>query len=490
MDETVPKRLKFRWLALGGILVLAPWIVMYAVLSAYVGAPTLGSVAIWLCVASVAIGVPIAVAAHVNRKVLRGLALSRERDGLVCPRCHGRPAIAPGQPPCCRHAPPDWSHDDYRQWWRSIATGAVPPLTMPVVAPRREGWRAFAPGFGVLTMGSVGLLTRALPGGAWDSVSIIEAILPFAVWGYGMDLFGRGVGGWRPGRSACAACGYLKVPGTTSRLCPECGANWTLQGGTRLERGPKDPRYVTAGIVCYLIGFAIMLMPMIFGGPSVLRRFQSTNGLIYAATAGGIVGGTVNNAAWTELNRRTLTPAEDRRLFHAVLDQRRRRAFMLGPPALFVSTYLASGNANDEDILRHRREAFTPRLAHPATARVGEEVVVAFGGTRHEEFLPPAVGVTIHRGWIRFEDEPEPPPHGGSGAWTLEIGQRKALPELRLRSDRAGERRFIARYWFVARSYGHLAKPIEWNEDGTPVLPTDALWAEPIDLEGTIRFEP
>lgn len=487
MDETVPKRLKFRWLALAGSLVVAPWIVMYAVLSAYVGAPTLGSVTIWSCAYTVVLGVAVVLGRRVRRSVLRGLALSRERDGLVCPRCHGRPAIAPGEPKCCGRAPTDWSHDDYREWWRSVATGAVAPHAL--AGPRREGWRAFVPGIGALAMGLAGVLFGALPGGAWDTVSVIEAVLPFAFWGYGMDLFGRGVGGWRPGRTACAACGYLKVPGTTSRLCPECGANWSLQGGTRLERGPKDRRFIAAGIACYLIGLALMLTPF-FGVVSPLRRLQSTSALIAAATTPGVMARNTNDAAWTELNRRTLTPAEERLLFHAVLDQRRHRAFMFGPPAVFVSTYLTAGNANDEDIRRYRREPFTPRLVHPSTGRVGEEIVVVLEGERHEEFLPPAVGVTIHRGWIRFEDEPEPPPHGGSGAWTLEIGQRKALPELRLRSDRAGERRFIARYWFVARSYGHLAKPIEWNEDGTPVLPTDALWAEPIDLEGTIRFEP
>lgn len=485
-SDAIPRRPSI-WIAAIALVAAALPLVIIVVVLAYVG-PTgfpMGPFAF-------AIGGPLLVVIPVmvfalrkSKWAVRGLVLSRERDGLVCPHCHGRPATSANEVACCRKAPRDWSEDDYRAWWQSMAKGDAHAVSLPTNDESRlHRWR---PGIMTLTFGSLGLVTRVIPYSTWDVVTIIESCGPWILMGYGSDLGSRGFGGWRAGRVVCAACGYPRHAGTTAFRCSECGNDWTRRLGVKLERR-KQPRLIAAGIAAMLLGLLFMVQVGFFGS-AWLRRMQTTSGLIRAATDSSPGGFASRNGAWTELNRRQLSPAEQTRLFHAILDHRLRSLAVFGQPNLFVNAFLASGLATEADLRRLRVESFTPRLDHSAIAEVGEPITITVGGQRHEEFLPPAHGVAVYLGGAWFDGE-SAPSAGGRGHWTLEIHQGKDQPVVELRSSSAGKRAFTVRLWLVARRFGLLQNPIDWNSDGTPVLPPDGLWAEPVDVRGSIVVRP
>jgi hypothetical protein len=476
-------------LAVALVAVAAPWVLMWLVLG-------MGSLGALLALALSFLLTGGLLAAHWWtwsarwRRVSEGLAQARERDGQVCPMCHQTPATSPDAPRCCRAAPTGWDADAYRAWWQTVRDrGIMDHSLWSAFGDARSRWRTWRPGTMTLLWPALGLFgplaTGSLPVDAWEWLLLLA---PRAIFGYGFDLFIRGFGLVRFGPLACAQCSY-PLAGSSAPKCPECGSAWRAPGGSVSQR--RAPRWSLAatGLVIAVLG-GTMWWHLTMGGGAWIRRFQPTASLILVAANNGPSTFIPSDAAWRELARRTLVPAEESTLFDALLDGRSRSSFMSALPRNWVTAFLAAGKASPAQLARWRRGSFVPELTAPAAVRVGEPIPIEIRGEHMEQLLPPAVGVAVHLGTVGFEGDPPSPPKGGPGAWTLEISQRKTIPSAELRSDVPGVREIVVTVWLVARPYGQLSKPVEWNADGTPLLPPDGLWAEPIELRRSITVGP
>ncbi len=325
--------------------------------------------------------------------------------------------------------------------------------------------------------------------GATDAVSWILLLVPRTLLGYGIDLAGRGVGGWIGTERVCKQCSYPTFGSMSSERCPECGNAWRAAGASRRNRGPSRPRFFVVGGAVAIVGLVLM-WHWSMGGGAWLRRMQPTTGLIRAATSTGSNSPLLRMTAWSELGQRTLTAQEETALFDAILDLRKTQLNLPGTEDTWVLAQMAAGNATPAQIARWRRESFEPQVELPASVRTGETLRIEIHGEHVAPLLPPACGVTVHLVGAWFDGAEPSLATTTTGAWTLDISQGRATPTIDVVSDRSGARELVIRLWLVARGYGALKQPLTWNADGTPILPADALWAEPIELRRSVVVAP
>ena len=432
---------------------------------------------------------------HRERAIERLLVEQASRDSQVCPWCGGTPTVTPTRTPattpCCRRAPKSWTAADYRAWWGLVAASG-----------RNAGAVAWPRGDQLLSV-----LGRWLPGTQtlfWTGLAMLPAsdatpldpivlallLGPKVLIGYGLDLAGRSTISVLTGPRVCSRCSYPCVGEPRPQRCPECGQSWLLATGTKAGSRQVDRPLLTAGMSILVAGALLQFAQLSAPVGRWLRSIQPTSSLLRVAAANGPGTMVDSDAAWAELAKRTLSPAEESLLFDQLLVVRRQSAFMSPSAKTWAQGYLARNLGSAEQLRRWRTESFEVTLEAPSSVRVGEQVRLRVTGTHHEELLPPAVGVTVHLGGVRTEGGVLLAPGGGRGFWSLEISQRKTVPEIDLVFREPGTHELRVRLWLVARSYGYLTNPIEWNEDGTPVLPADALWAEPVDLRHPITVLP
>lgn len=472
------------------------WLHLGIAAGAYVVVEALAVVVLWRTLTA---GVPralgIAIAAAIGALVLLVVLLwlawtgrnalatfAENHHGEVCPFCRRRPKLEPGDERCCARAPRGWTREQYVEYWtlaRKSLFSANLLLRSGNPTPRAV---TLVPAvfivIGAAFMGSLAVWRGDVFGG------VVSGLRYLAFFG-GFTVLMRGINVRRSDRPRCVRCGYEQAPDAESTHCPECGFFWRRAGGTTRTMFVRDGRFIALGAVMIVLAAASWINSLT-GGTSFARRLQPTSSLIASAGA-GIASG---NEIWNEIAVRTLTLQEERALCDRLLDARHSNPLLFGPPSNWMNAYFAAGKATPEQIHRLRAEAFGARLEAPSQARVGESVRVTVRGSHREEFLPPANGVTVHVGgqWFADESTAPRPTTGQPGYWTLDIANGRSVPVASVTSSRAGSREIVVRLWFIARSYGHLAEPVDWNDDGTPILPADGLWAESIDVRAPITI--
>jgi hypothetical protein len=206
-------------------------------------------------------------------------------------------------------------------------------------------WRSvvFIVGFPVLAAGELVVLRRfgrRLGWGresiwlwAWTLWFVTIMVLAFGLWGlrslamlrmtWGLLVplsivyMAYGMGRRLGTEPHCAKCGY-PWRAEIGEICPECGSNWSQRGGTKPGRPARSLVLVSVGVVLLLLSFAATLSPVASGA---IGPLMPTGFLVEQAAATG----RLSSGAWVELQTRSLTPEQLRRLDEGLLDARMAR---------------------------------------------------------------------------------------------------------------------------------------------------------------------
>lgn len=170
----------------------------------------------------------------------------------------------------------------------------------------------------------------------------------------------------------CPACDYeLGVsPDEAPPRCTECGTPWL--GKWERGRSRRSPRLAAVGVLIALLGAAPPLMQWTGLGSASLSLLSTP--MLISVTAVDPWGH--NKGSWTELNSRTLTPAEHDLLAQKLLELRRAQGYLYGPPAAWLSTAVTAGTISKPLIQQYYDDWFEPRIDVPAQARVNQSVPI------------------------------------------------------------------------------------------------------------------
>lgn len=261
--------------------------------------------------------------------------------------------------------------------------------------------------------------------------------------------------------------------------CPECGRLWlaTLVRGRR----SGSRRSVVAGAICLVLGVVlygpwVSAIPVAPAMPTWLLAAWAAHGPAY------------NAGAWRELNARTLSPAAEASLAHAVLDQRAGR--LLDHDARgWVATRVAAGKLPAEIAERYFAEMFEATIKAPARVRVGEPFTVTIGVSRaHDDLVHQCSvlfdGFSIGEGPLVGERPGDVP--GSLLAGGVD-GNPLYRPEATLVAQRPGRTVVRARMWVIA---GGFFPQVTRAPDGTPAPNPRVVWSRQITIETPIDVEP
>mgnify|MGYP000882269726 CR=1 FL=1 len=257
------------------------------------------------------------------RRQARLLALAQAKDGRVCPWCGGDPPLSPDDAPCCRRNVKGWTPEHYQRYWGLAATdgGAATAFlvqTGNVTATTLWRWSSVA----VLLPFAFMPAISGQRGWMWETAGSLVFLSICAV-GASIALGGF----WRFSEFAplCAACRYPRS-GSTPR-CPECGHDWSARyTGTVMGRRNVARGRVFVGASIAFVGILLFATGRFWMG-AVIVRLQSSSALIESTQA---TYSFEQRHAWAELQRRTLSPAEQSALFDHLLDSRRVQLWIHG----------------------------------------------------------------------------------------------------------------------------------------------------------------
>ncbi|HRP62345.1 MAG TPA: hypothetical protein PK400_03545 [Phycisphaerales bacterium] len=330
---------------------------------------------------------------------------------------------------------------------------------------------------------------------------------PYFTMIFGTLVIAMSVGGsylaWRfqPGQDKqryCASCDYQLAPTeVVSDRCPECAAVWTAPGA--VYSGKRfDHRKFTA----MNVGMTLMMFFIIFGmGPLWTTARISSDAKLMSKV---VTGRGFLFDEWTELNARTLSPEQTVELARGLMDRREKRATLERNAYDWLFMRIAAGELPQELADEVYSGIIKSNVIAPQRARVGEEIVIGFENVNR--FQDPLTGVpqpaALFSGYFVGDD---PTPHGrasnvqpivGFGTRIISHGQTQMgydgmSAKLTIVPERAGPLKIQVRYWLVgvAMAAGGMSQPIQWNDDGTPVLPAGTAWAYEHVLEATIDVQ-
>ncbi|MCH7603112.1 MAG: hypothetical protein IIB54_10120 [Planctomycetes bacterium] len=180
-----------------------------------------------------------------------------------------------------------------------------------------------SPGFAAGYMISI-FLIGGVVFGLFRSQSLLSSIFEYAHMMLIMGGFGfLGIGyAKRKGMTLhCVACEYQQAPtGKKSERCPECGANWRVEGAIVKGHRIRTHRHYAIGLALIIAGFLLIFSPFT---TSWKYKVLPTNSLIHDAVSGRHVGDV-----WPELLSRSLSKSQLDTLINGLIDQLIRKRFM------------------------------------------------------------------------------------------------------------------------------------------------------------------
>lgn len=321
------------------------------------------------------------------------------------------------------------------------------------------------------------------PSGRFGGMFLGQLIL-YAAMICGVMLIG---GGWarRVGESLhCPQCeyefGFANHDDAPVR-CPECGKGWL----GRLKKGRKvrSVRMMAAGLAVGVVGMVASSPVFYIHGLAPHLPTPALYAMVYVSPVG-------NDAAWKEMQTRTLDESWSRRLEQRVLSNRTEWSFADGG-GRWMEFRLAAGSTDDLTRDRFYREAFQADVVVPRSVRVGEEFDVALRVSRAAD--AGSMKLMVMFGGYRV----------GMGPFVRRSEAQQWGHELRPRALHMHKNMFIHRvcaegvrpgekltiqavYWVIfVPGYDRTA----WKHDDTPMPLISAVWFERVELETEVRVK-
>lgn len=315
----------------------------------------------------------------------------------------------------------------------------------------------------------------------FNSESLIAGVFRFLHMMFlmgGMFLIGFGQMK-RKGRAArCSACEYRCPPqGDLPAVCPECGADWNRAGGLVKGERIRTKEHMIAGVVCIVIGAGIMFNP--FFGTSWKYTFLPTNSLIKEA-----VKIWYRDDVWIELGTRTLSTEQHDTLVRGLLDMRLSEGSASNGGGAWLDTQVTANALTTELLARYYEESFRLDLDGPTTARLRESISISM--TSETRTIKTLAGLDL---FVFLGD------YFVNGR-RIKDSRFKRVTYVSIVNSRetslswivVGTDDFtITREVWVAINPTSLQGQIQWQADGTPVIPTGVTWSRKITLEHVIE---
>lgn len=277
----------------------------------------------------------------------------------------------------------------------------------------------------------------------------------------------------------CAHCGYEFDDELD--LCPECGAGWKRRGGVVEGRLHRSRVLVGTGISLLVLGVLLTIRPLLGQAfsPLVPTRF-----LIAQASGRD----TWSPSDWTELMSRRLSREQVQRLADGLLE-RRWQTGRLDPAASgWLEQEIVGDGLSAATRERYFHELVMMHLRGPSKARVGERVKVeAVVDDRSTPFA--GLGARVLFAGFRVNGELVESTRLDRLAsaydfdeWSVKRKPGAALPSIEVETTAAGTLVIEVEAWIVYGAEARLGWGRAWNDDGTPLLPLEPLWVEPVHL--------
>jgi hypothetical protein len=290
----------------------------------------------------------------------------------------------------------------------------------------------------------------------------------------------------------CAKCEYLLSPDPDAyEYCPECGSNVTQHGATLHGTRRHRPARIWAGGALLVV--SISFFPATFNLVNV-TPYMPTGFLSWYATRWQP---GFSRAAWSELAIRPLTAEQREDIAGRLIDLRTRRWLDL-PAMQWLDAEVAQAAISDKLIERYYADAYRFRLNMPTEVDRGERLTLQIVSDVNE---PAWLGL---RPYLVYDElvvngEVAPPPD-----------RTKARVLLGMNPDRSGlmpaycytgfwydtshecwpsgTYDFEVSFWIMYLPTQGGGYEIDWNEDGTPILPDGCEWAKRYTLHGSTRI--
>ena len=344
--------------------------------------------------------------------------------------------------------------------------------------------------YGLVFMAFMIAFTSAFTGRSGSTLIAAGRQAPMGLMLAGISILG-GVFLRRQAPPQCAKCHYdlTGPPDGGYDMCPECGAD--VRGPATIVR---ERRELHRGVLA--VGVVLAAAPFVwfffaFRAPLAAQGWY----LPYVPTASLIVevvgaprGFTM--AEWTELATRTLTPAQEGRLFEGLLTLRADRGHLDKGAEAFLDRVAESGATPSESRERYYSEMFVSRLAARPGGPDGRTFVVSVETDYRGPLfsMPVQVGVVVTGFEVASLPVTDTLRFGGLGVGvplqgaTAEAGPG---PSVEVRPEDWGGRGEIT---VRARGWCFAVPPGTPNPRGErPVFPPGTLWTGPLDLTITLK---
>jgi len=264
--------------------------------------------------------------------------------------------------------------------------------------------------------------------------------------------------------------------------CPECGTGWL--GRLAVGRKVRSLPMLWSGVG--LIAVTVIALGTFLAGVGVARVLP-TPALITWLGSSPAFG---EDSAWAELSKRAITPEQRARLATRLLDVRRAGPYRLTVEGKqWLDAEIAAGTLPADVRERFFAEMFTGGIDAPDRVRVGEPFEVAFRDTRAADGF--AYKCLLYLGGFALGDGPLTG-RRSEGFYPILIDRARRSPytdvSQTLVADRPGRTVVRADLWIMVQT-GFPAQ-ITWNDDGTPVIPPNAVWVKRLELTREIEVLP
>ena len=419
-----------------------------------------------------------------------------KRDGHFCPRCR---TVLPKEPPQgdCPKCHTPYTRTELQAYWvdyvlepqRLRPWGAKLSWRQRLINLRNLTLKNFLAN----TIMSIVMLLAALFL-MWHVTSLsftgvvvryLPLFLGFALVGPGSLFLRRYLD--RTGQTRhCTTCGYQQAPqGENPQRCPECGADWSHPGGAIIGTQTRRPRYLW--LACGFFGAAAVLIIAyhiaLFSRVGWTLRVLPTSALIYDATTSD----GFTRAEWKEIQRRQLTPEQQRQLAVGLLDKRLRDEYLDNTECGWLWTMVSTSALPDDLIERYCRETLEVWINTPATATVGKPFNVSLGSIFRRNNSPAGFDEVVYFGGFFVGDDPIPRARQKDNNYCGLLDGLEYIIHTQITPSRANPLRIRAVFYFaVGTKLGRDKTSIQWHDDETATLPPVAIWSRRIEIEQTI----